>query len=81
MTKRKKIEVTWVDSHTRSGWDSVKSAQEAIEQIDHTCLSVGYKFQEDDEFLWLVMTLGEPELIHTLHSIPKAAILKVRKLK
>jgi len=78
---RDKIEVTWVDSHTRGGWDSAENALAASDEIDHTCFTTGYKFRETDDFLFIVMSQGEPDLIHTMMSIPTAAILKIKTLK
>ena len=79
---RDKIEVTWVDSHTRSGWDSVdNSLRYVIDELDLSITTIGYKFHETDDILVTVMSQGEPDLVNALNIIPKVAITKIRKLK
>ena len=76
----KKIEVTWVDSATKSGWMATEYALGEMEDFDVTCHSVGYKFGETDTLLFLVSSYADTS-IHTLHAIPKVAIKKIKKLK
>lgn len=79
---RDKIEVTWVDSHTRSGWDSIgNSLRYVTDELDLSITTIGYKFHETDDILVTVMSLGEPDLVNALNIIPKVAITKIRKLK
>lgn len=74
-----RVEVEWVDSSHRSGWqehrDVLQGRREAVR-----CLSVGLLLANDKYGITLASSSHGSEVAGTL-IIPKGAIMKVRRLR
>ncbi len=81
---RKIVEVEWVDSSGRDGWQT----EEAAKIRPHKIYSVGYVVEEAEEFITLVESRtslnSDNDKVQThgcALSIPKVAIKKTRILR
>lgn len=71
-------EITWIDSETSSGWESVEN----INPPDSTVKSYGFLLKETEDFLVLVSDVDAGEKHYNRHmSIPKVNVKKKRKIK
>jgi hypothetical protein len=74
----KHFKVEWVDSHSTHGWGYLSEDTQTV----FPCTSVGYLVSEDKECMKLVMTISDNiDYVHTILTIPKCSIKKVRELK
>lgn len=73
------VEVAWVDSTGHSEWHEPDAAKELLGKMD--CLVAGYLIQDEPE--GIVVALGTGGLGQLLDSmaIPRAAIVKLTKLR
>lgn len=87
---RQIVEVRWIDSCTTPGWSDEEDLQKSLDE--HTfanCVSVGFMFRDDDEYLALVMSYNDQDNIQqeaksqaeTLLIIPKSCIKSVTQLR
>lgn len=81
-----RVEVLWIDSHSATGWVSLKEAKEtAAENNALRMLSIGYLIEDNPEYLLLGGTIsppvsGDDELVDGTMQIPRFAVVSVMRL-
>ncbi len=76
------LEIEWFDATTRSGWHS-KEYWEKVSKAD-LCKSVGYFFGSSKREISIALSTDPEEGMSEfsdMHSIPKGAIKRIRRLK
>ena len=81
MRKPRLLEVEWIDSSTAGRAWYNKEDLEAWLNDQETLFTVGYFVGEDKKFLTLCSSLGGWDQKGGIWSIPKAAIVRRRRLK
>jgi len=71
------VEVEWRDTFSVSNWTMLDS----YDPIDLIIKSVGYLMREDENFTWVSQSISSSERKDNTIAIPRAVIIKIRKLK
>lgn len=77
MSKKKVVSVVWVDAATNGGWKQPSMHTVGTSRIE----SVGYLVGDHDDYIEITTSISETGSCMDILSIPKAAILKRRRLK
>ena len=84
----KMLEVAWVDSNMNRGWSTVKETKAFLEKQTLICKSVGYLYEETDEYLSLVMSQAwqyaedkDAASYAELLTIPREAVKDTKEIK
>jgi hypothetical protein len=76
--KVKQVLVDWVDSHSTNGWCCISDDT----QIHFPCTTIGYLICDTKECIKLAMTITDnPDYVHTIISIPKCSVTKVKEIR
>lgn len=74
----KLMEIEWLDSATKGGWNHHDNYQE--EAQTSLCKSVGYVLKDNKDMIVLVQTQSVTQNVTDSIAVPKGCIVKVRKL-
>ena len=73
------VMVTWVDSSSMSGWQSVETVEEdAGRELE--CRTVGYLFRDSPACVTVVQSVSETGMLNAAISIPRVAVLAITPL-
>lgn len=75
------VEVFWVDSYSRSGWEDADEMLKNLDDKDIGCLTVGYLLRETDDRVTIIQSQAGVGNIGDAMTIPKRAILEMSTLK
>lgn len=74
-----KVEITWIDSMTHSGWRDI---EEAMEKSVANCKTVGYILRKDEDMIVLAMSWSEnAEQVSDVTCIPSVAVEEIVELE
>lgn len=77
---RTKVEVTWRDSTSRGGWDTVASHRKRCDV--GPCYSVGYLLTKNKDVVQLAQSQSSTNQdVNDTITIPREAIQKIRRLR
>lgn len=77
-----KVEVTWRDITTISGWHSQSKIDKFItDDKENIVMQIGYLYEEDENQIVLVDSCFEGySLYGNVHKIPRGCVINVKKL-
>lgn len=84
------LEITWVDSHSYTGWKTSAEIEEEIKTAknDFTIKTLGYFYNEDDDFLRVCQCHDNQSASETrrdnvdsLYAVAKPCIKKIKVIK
>jgi len=93
MRKNQKVEVTWVDSHLRTGWLELENYESGGRNVSLQCRTIGYLLIDEKDrigllqsFAWTGCSKGEEENQQprdgdAMMIIPRKAVVKIKELR
>lgn len=79
--KYKLVEVEWIDiTTTDPGWHTIEEIEEWIEQSTGKVKQAGYIYKDTNNYLVLIDSYFEDDILGCAVKIPKGCIIKIRKL-
>ena len=72
------VEVTWIDSCTRSAWEHVNVYQHTKPVV---CKTAGYLFEDTPTYITVVLSQTEEGDLNASMTIPKAVVTAIRRFE